>query len=281
MIPYVGGKSALTDWIIGTFPEHRAFVEVFGGAGWVTLAKSPSDVEVYNDIDDALINLFRVVRDTQKSKEFLRRAKWMLHSRAEQLTMRKIYQDDTAKDDIDKALAFAYYMTCSRSGKRKGMSFKLNKSDNATAPASWQSFLRRIVETRNRLRPVIIESLDYADLVMRYDSPDTLFYLDPPYIKSDYYYCVNWKPADHERLAGVLRNIKGKFVLSYYDGDYVRSLYPDCHFLTKESVVKVWHSHGGDGSETKPRSTELLITNFQPMVGGQLTIEHYMSACQG
>lgn len=263
MVPYIGGKARIADWIISMFPEHKSYVEVFGGAGWVMLDKEPSALEVYNDIDNDLINLFRVVQDPEKCRKLANMYKWALHSRSEFVRLRNIWRLKTYKNDIEHAYCFSYYMCAARLGKRSGMSFKISKVASAKGPASLQSFARRLLATRNRLKTVIIESLDYVDLIKKYDTPQTLFYLDPPYIKSDYYYCVNWTKDDHRRLSNTLSEIKGKFILSYYDSSLVRSLYPWCQFTTKDVAILCYqdqHNHGC----IQPRATELLITNFKP-----------------
>lgn len=271
MIPYIGGKSRLAQWIMSQFPPHVCYVEVFGGSAAVLLDKSPSQVEVYNDIDKDLINLFRIVRDPAKCRELFKRGKWLLFSRAEFLTMREKWRTADYTDEIDHALAFAYYMCVGRCGKRSGMSYSMNKSAHATASSVWFNFMRRLVDTRKRLEKVNIECLDYSALFAKYDSKDTLFYCDPPYLKSDFYYCVNWKEEDHIKLAFALHTLKGRFILSYYDSDFIRSLYPDCYFLTKEVPIYV-HQQGGG----KTKAVELLVTNFTPP--SELSIETFMEA---
>jgi hypothetical protein len=114
MIPYVGGKSRIADWIISLFPEHSCYIEAFGGGGWILHTKEPSGVEVYNDIDKDLINLFQVLRDPEKSKELYRRFKWTLHSRADFLDQREMWRLKTYKDEIEHAFCFAYYMCAGR-----------------------------------------------------------------------------------------------------------------------------------------------------------------------
>jgi DNA adenine methylase len=278
MIPYIGGKKRIANWLISQFAPHKRFVEVFGGGG-VILSKPPVKVEIYNDIDMDLVNLFRVVRDKEKSRELFRRAKWVLHSRAEFFEMREMWRTRAWEDDIQHALCFAFYMSAGRCGKRSGMSFKMNKSDSATAPASWQAFLKRIVAVWNRLSHTIIEALHYKELIEKYDTPETFFYLDPPYIKSDNYYCVNWKTKDHMELAATLKNIKGRFALSYYDGDFVRSLYPWCSFATKDVQVSSFQESDTKRLMTeRPRQTELLIMNYQQ--SQSLTVEDFINTAQ-
>ncbi|HEX2867231.1 MAG TPA: DNA adenine methylase, partial [Ignavibacteriales bacterium] len=96
----------------------------------------------------------------------------------------------------------------------------------------------------------------------KYDTPDTLFYLDPPYIAAEKYYEVPFTMEDHERLAALLKEIKGKFVLSYYDHPFIREQYSGYRILTKE-VSK--HSYGmtvNSKSKERPKGQEVLIMNY-------------------
>lgn len=275
MIPYIGGKSMLSKWIISHFPEHKCYVEVFGGAGWVLSNKEHSKSEVYNDINSSLVNLFEILKSKEKSKELSRRAKWMMTSREQFYHSRDVWQNNKWSDEIDHALCFAHYMCCGRLGKMRGMSFKINKTGNGTATASWIAFCKRIITARNRLKTVVIEKLDYTSLIEKYDSPSTLFYLDPPYLKSDYYYCVNWKMDDHIKLAKVLSAIKGKFVLSYYDSEIIRALYPSCCFSVKDTRIYAYHDKDNPNNN-KPTAQELLVMNFKPSEYRQLELIDFL-----
>jgi DNA adenine methylase len=95
--------------------------------------------------------------------------------------------------------------------------------------------------------------------IRKYDTPDTLFYCDPPYVSAEKYYDVPFMMEDHERLAGLLKGIKGKFVLSYYDHPFIREQYSGYRILTKE-VSK--HSYGmtvNSKAKERPKGQELLI----------------------
>jgi len=259
MIPYVGGKTYTAKWIKSFFPATKAYVEVFGGSASVLFSEQKiGNLEVYNDIDKDLHNLFKMLRDKKTSQEFLRRAKWMLHSRADFVESRKIYKE--LDYNLHRALSFAHYMCCGRSGKRSGMSFKTNKTPEALAPLSWQSFLKRIVNIRKRLANVIVECLDFNDLIKKYDTPHTFFYCDPPYLNTKGYYCVDWQEQDHKKLADVLLNIQGKFMVSYYFSDFIKSLYPGCYFRTKNVPAYVSDTI----NNKKKTATELLIMNYMP-----------------
>ena len=112
-IAWVGGKHLLAKSIVDLMPAHQSYVEVFGGAGWVLFKKSPkiSNVEVYNDLNTDLVNLFRVVRNNLE--EFCRRQYFLLASRAEYQTFQNSYRDGQFKNDIDRAIAFYYLLRTS------------------------------------------------------------------------------------------------------------------------------------------------------------------------
>lgn len=116
-----------------------------------------------------------------------------------------------------------------------------------------------------RLKRVQIECLDFEKLINKYDGKKTIFYLDPPYVGVEHYYKnngVNFTYDDHTRLARLLKKIKGKFILSYYEDPLIRELYSKYRIIEKEAVK---HSCGvtrfSKGNE-KPKSKELLIMNY-------------------
>ena len=105
-LAWIGGKRILAKTIISMMPEHKTYVEVFGGAGWVLFRKNPSEVEAWNDLNSDLVNLFRVVRN--KLHVFKRRQYFLLSSREEYFTFQKAIKTGSFKDDIDRAIAFYY-----------------------------------------------------------------------------------------------------------------------------------------------------------------------------
>ena len=259
-IPYIGGKSRLAKWIISHFPENykkMSYVEPFGGGGWVLFAKERSRLEVYNDKDEYLVNLFTVLRD--HFPEFKRRAKRTLHSRSLYNRAKEQLKLGYFEDNIDKAIVFAISIVQAFSGKG-GWGYRVSPHGGGTV--RWYSFLRKLNLLRERLITVQIECLDFRDVIKKYDTADTLFYLDPPYVQKEHYYRIGFTEKDHRDLAEILKNIKGKFVLSYYPCELVEELYKDFNWQTKEVSKSSYGITEFSRMRSRPRGTELLIKNF-------------------
>ncbi len=264
MIPYIGGKSYLSKWIIENFPEdfrEKTYVEVFGGGGWVLYKKDHSFLEVYNDKNSDLVNLFRVIRDN--FAEFQHRMEWTLHSREVYAEAKERLKNEDYVSNIERAMLYATNRIQSFSGSG-GWGYQV-KATKITS-GKLLPFLKRLGTINVRLKKVQIEHLDFEELIKKYDSKDTLFYIDPPYVDCEQYYKtseVDFKREDHIRLNKALKKIKGRFILSYYDHPVVNELYSKFRILRKDSVK---HSCGAVLENrtgfTKPKSIELLIMNY-------------------
>ncbi|GAB4287361.1 MAG: DNA adenine methylase [Ignavibacteriaceae bacterium] len=265
MIPYIGGKSYLANWIISNFPQNYrelTYCEVFGGGGWVLFKKDESYVEVYNDLNKNLVNMFKIIRDN--FKEFEYKCQWSLHSREMYNEAREKFKDDKFISDLERAMHYAIERVQSFSGHSSG-SWGYAITADKIISGKWLPFLKRLVYINARLKRVQVECLDFEKVIKKYDTTKTLFYLDPPYVGCENYYKTNdvhFKLEDHYRLAAILKKIKGKYVLSYYDDPLVLKLYKGNKILKKEAVK---HSCGVVRTrkiKEKPKSTELLIMNY-------------------
>ncbi|MBX2975422.1 MAG: DNA adenine methylase [Ignavibacteriaceae bacterium] len=263
MIPYIGGKNYLSGWIISNFPKNyqkMQYCEVFGGGGWVLFKKEESVLETYNYLNSQLVNLFRTIRDNYE--EFSHRAEWSLHSREMYTEAKEKLKDDKFLNDVEKAMHSAIMRVQSFSG-RGGWGYVV--ALDRTGSGKWLPFLKRLGAINARLKKVQIECLDFSVCINKYDTKNTLFYLDPPYVEVEHYYKtneVNFGAVEHKKLSQVLKRIKGKFVLSYYDHPLVREFYSDYRILEKETAK---HSAGitrHTKRVTKPRGHELLIMNY-------------------
>ena len=240
--------------IVATFPEHRTYVEVFGGAGWVLFRKPPSRVEVFNDINNWLINLFLVVRD--RPLEFLERQQLLLPSREIYMRFKREFEQDKFKDEVEKAVVFYYLIRNSYCATiLGGWNFSKSRPPHMLPDRDF------ILSISDRLKRVYIESRSFSDLIPQCDSPDTLFYCDPPYVicKSGRYYQHQFTLEEqHTQLRDLLTGIKGRFVLSYDDTPIIRKLYKG---YTIHPTKKVNYSMARNPAGPK-RKQELLITNF-------------------
>lgn len=242
---WVGGKSLLAKHIIPLMPSHLRYVEVFGGALSVFYQKEPSKVEIVNDINSALINLHRIIRTRPDSLSA------ELNSMFRSRELFYSIKDGKIKprNEIQKA-AFYFYLISISFGS-KGDNFAMGKS------RSHKSIYRDFNVYSRRLKRALIENLSYERLIKEYDSPETLFYVDPPYVGTENYYKMinGFTMRDHENLADILKSIKGKFMLSYNNCEVVRELYKEFKF--KELAVN--YSLNGRARE---KGSEFLIMNY-------------------
>ena len=265
MIPYIGGKSYLASWIISNFPENfreMSYCEVFGGGGWVLFKKEPSFLETYNDLNKHLVNLFRVIRDNYE--EFSFRADWSLHSREMYNEAKDKLQNDKFLSDVESAMHYAVdRLQTFSAGNSNSWGYAVTA--DKIISGKWRPFVNRLSLINPRLKRVQIECLDFEKIIEKYDGKNALFYLDPPYVGVEFYYTipgVDFKYEDHKRLSSILKNIKGKFVLSYYDDELIRKLYKKNRIITKETAKHSCGMTRNTKIKVKPRGKELLIMNY-------------------
>ena len=205
-ITWFGSKSRLAKDIVRHFPKHQTFVDVFGGSGAVLLANRPSKIEVYNDLNHKLASLFRVLSDKQKTEDLIQRLNATPYSRT---VYEKAVKDiETTTEEIDLAHHLVIVQRQSHGGIGKQWSYSVSASV-AGMSASVRKFragVERLAEVHRRFKKVQVENLCYTDLLTRYDSTETLFYLDPPYVPatriSTNIYDLEFSDEDHQRLVG-------------------------------------------------------------------------------
>jgi len=254
---YIGGKHNVVEKLLPLMPEHEIYVEVFGGAANLLLNKPRSGVEVYNDIDGELINLFLIVRD--RRDEFVDRLRGVPYSRG-------LYYEwlngSPPEDPVERAARFYYVMRCSFSGTRdRGWSFK--RRAHRHAPDIFAAALEKTGAIAERLKGVYIDCLDFRRCIKNWDEPETFFYLDPPYHGLNYYQ-FKFTEKDHLDLRRILGETNGKWLLTYNDDPWVREAYSGFHIrelrqLRSASLVR----HGGE----REHFTNLVITNYPPPGG--------------
>lgn len=249
IVPWIGGKRRLAKHILPLFPAHTCYVEPFCGAAALYFLKTPSKIEVINDINGELVNLYRVVK--HHLEEFVRQFKWALVSR-------QIYKwlQDTPEEtltDIQRAARFYYLQKQAFGGKVADHTF-------GTSTTSAPRFnLLRIEEELSmahlRLSRTLIEHLDWHQCIERYDRPHTLFYCDPPYWGTEGY-GVDFPIGNYIHMSELARSTKGKMIISVNDIPEMRQAFNGLNIQT----VDISYNLKVTGKAT-PRK-ELVICNF-------------------
>lgn len=217
-IAWIGGKKLLRKAIIERFPKEGfdRYIEVFGGAGWVLFGKEiGKELEVFNDADSNLINLYRCIK--YHREELQKELEWLAVSR-EQFFDCRSQLEARGLTDIQRAARYFHVIKVSFGGNRTN--FGTNKKNLTTS-------IEYLSEVQKRLKDVVIENKDFESLIKVYDRSGALFYLDPPYHGTEKYYAAGFSEEDHIRLKNVLKGIKGKFILSYNDDEFIRELYKE------------------------------------------------------
>ncbi len=258
--PYRGGKFHLAPKIVSLLPSHRVYVEVFGGAANILLAKPPSAIEVYNDRDGALVNLFETVR--RHPLLFLERAEFLLYSRELALAWQRQVSNGFEGAEIDRveAAVRTYYSLVSGFGGDRQGSWAFSRDGTAKGGAGrWTSVLGRVAALSDRLRSVVIDCLDFRVCIENWDTDKTVFFCDPPYVDSTKPLPYDFTPVDHQDLARVLETVKGKWLLSYNDTPWVRELYKDRDMVPVSSTLS---SEKVPKGGRRKRLRQLLIANY-------------------
>jgi DNA adenine methylase len=239
LLRYHGGKWQSGKWIVSHFPSHQIYVEPFGGAASVLLQKSRAYAEVYNDVDAEVVNLFRVLRDEKQRSKLLELLYLTPFAREE---FDEAYTP--AEDAVERALrlivrSFMGFSSGGVNANRKtgfrGRSFR----PGAPSPAmDWMNYPESLAQIIERLRGVCIENQDVFQLIPKLDTPQTLYYLDPPYLESTRacygMYCHEFTEAKHIELCEMVQTLQGMVVISGYYSELYKNLYKDWHCVTRK-----------------------------------------------
>lgn len=252
VLRYHGGKYRLASWIIQHFPQHKVYVEPYGGAASVLMQKPRSYAEIYNDLDEELVNVFRVLRGKETSSELERLLRLTPFSKTEFINayLKSDEPIEQARRTIIKSfMGFGSGSIQSKSG------FRANSNRSGTTPAhDWMHYPDCLQEFTDRLAGICIECKDAIEVIKQHDSKQSLVYADPPYVSDtrdtgdDYRYEMT--DQQHEELCQTLKSVKGYVVLSGYMSDLYKDLYSDWHLIThkafadgaKERVECLWLS---------------------------------------
>lgn len=256
-----GGKWMLAPWILSHLPPHRVYVEPFGGAASVLIRKHRSYAEVYNDLDGDAVNLFRVLRSA-RATELIEALRLTAFAREE---FAEAYEP--AEDAVERArrLIVRSFMGFGSNGHNRSTGFRANSNRSGTTPAhDWTNYPDALAAVVARLRGVVIENRDAKEVMAAHDGPETLHYVDPPYVfatRADLSkdYAHELTDADHAELLAFLRGLGGMVVLSGYP-----------HPLYDEALVgwrRIEREALADGARAR---TEVLWINPAATMNGDL-----------
>lgn len=251
IMAWMGGKRRLANKIIHHFPAHSCYVEPFAGAAAVFFMRpEPTKVEVLNDVNGDLVNLYRCLQ--HHLEEFVRHFKWALISREMFHWLQNA--DVAGLTDIQRAARFYYLQRCAFGARLTGQTF-----GTATQTPPKLNLLRieeELSAAHQRLARVYIENEDWQSCVKRYDRPHSLFYCDPPYWNTAGY-GVDFGMDQYEAMAEQARAIKGKMIISINDHPDIRQTFKG--FRMENLTIR--YTVGG-GGKTGKDSNELLVFNW-------------------
>ena len=216
--------------ILPYIPKHTTYVEAYCGAASLLFAKPPSSVEVLNDLNQEIINFFRVLQNSETAEKFAERVVWTPYSSDEFIKA----IENTSEDPVDRAWAWFVRQNQVFAGGSKppargswGKVITSTARGMAESTASWRGRLKLLGWWHDRLTQVQLDSRDALEVIRYWDKPGTFFYLDPPYVPTTRKYGRYQKEmtnADHARLVQILLGIKGTAILSGYMGQVYQPL---------------------------------------------------------
>jgi DNA adenine methylase len=279
MLSYIGGKSKIGKWIVPFYPEDmETYVETFGGMFWcffnMDLSKYPNLKKVvYNDFNPLNYNLFQCVKNPKLLLDAINEIPCQQFG--EEITpsiykeqfisfQAEIFDDNFSVQPVDYVVAakYAYVLTQVFSGsKPETSSFIDLKGKYKSKYLTFRDKLSKPEWIEHFLKITEVENMDFEDVIKKYDSPTTYIYLDPPYWRTENYYNNHdFDRDDHERLANALKDVKGKFSLSYYDFELLHTWFPEPKYRwEKKEFAKAAAAKKG---KTQNMGEELLIMNY-------------------
>lgn len=216
---YPGGKRRIAPWIVEKMPDHHSYLEPFFGCGAVLFEKEPARIETINDIDEEVVNFFRVVRNSDKREKLCEAVAYTPYSR-------EIYENGFKreyKSDTEKALWFVVRIMQShgfRITEKSGWKKDVYGREAAYAVRYWNRLPESLQYIGRRLKSVQIENRPALELIRAFNHENVLIYCDPPYVLSTRkrrQYRFEMTDGDHEELLQVLTKIKAKAMISGYD----------------------------------------------------------------
>lgn len=269
VLKYPGSKWSIAKWIIGFFPDHHSYLEPFFGSGAVLFNKPRSHIETINDLDGNVVNLFEWIR--KDPERLAREIYYMPYAR-------QVYEDaftSVPKDSFEKAVNFYIRLNMGHgfrtNGEKVGWKNDVQGREHAYASQDWCRLPEKIMQAAERLRGVQIENMPAAKLISRFNYPNVLVYLDPPYMISTRHgkqYRCEMDEDGHEELLDIALSHRGPVVISGYD----TALYND--------RLKGWHREETTCySQVCSKKREVIWMNYEPVKQMELNLNDRGGVC--
>jgi len=255
LLRYFGGKWAIAPWVLAHLPPHLIYVEPFGGAASILLRKPRSKIEVYNDLDEEIVGIFRVVQDPKQCQALMRRLHRTPYSRREFELAFQASADPIIR--AQRAIVRSYqsfHHEALFNPRKTTFADAKHRSGSGCKAHEWATYPRSLLSISRRLQGVVIECRAAHDIIRAQDSPDTLFFVDPPYLpstrtKSGYRHEMS--ETEHGALLEQLRAVQGMVVLAGYPSTLYDSLLADWQ--------RIERPHRAYGSQ-RPRTEVLWLS---------------------
>lgn len=252
-ISYYGGKQSMLKHILPVIPEHKIYCEAFFGGGAVFFSKSPSEVEIINDYNGNVVNFYHQLRiNFEELKQLIDATPY---SRDVYKHAMVVYSHPYLFNPVVRAWAFWV-------GTIQGFSNKIGSWRSSTT-RSKEAVLnnnKKIAFTKelsDRLNIVQIENKDAIELIKKQDTPDTFFYLDPPYVDANQGHYGGYTQEHFNKLIDTLKTIKGKFLLSSYPNEYLTTARIECGWYSDDKDMVLSASRNSN-----KRKVEALTANY-------------------
>lgn len=248
IVRYHGGKWRLAPWIISFFPKHKIYVEAFGGGGSVLIRKPRSYAEVYNDLDGEIVNLFRVARD--RGSELLEKVRLTPFAR-EEFELSYEQTEDPVEQARRTMVRCGMGFSSSALNTKHRTGFRGSATRSGTHPATdWRNSTENLELVIERLRGIIVENRPAQQVCEYHDGPETLHYLDPPYVHAARTW-TNAKDAyrhemtndDHREFSKWASELKGAVIISGYHTELYDELFDgwnrvECDAMADKAVKR-------------------------------------------
>lgn len=267
---YYGSKFSYLQWLLPLLPECKSFVDTFGGSAAVIINRKPSDIETFNDINGRIVNLFEVLR--VRGQELIDALYLTPYSRGEY----KGAWDDDGVDPIERARRFFIrtqqsMWAAGAQEEMKGWASSVNDSRVQVSEKvrKWRNSIEGLPAVIERFRAIQIECKDFRYIMQKYDTPETLFYLDSPYHKtfrSSTNYEFDFKDQDFHDLHHYASRVKGKVAISGYNDPFMLQLFRDFEFTKgpERQTARKSNTDQKKQDRYKQEVCECLWTNYKP-----------------